>query len=174
MVTPNRIAPGILAAAAVALAVLAAPAEAQLAPGNPFPALAAEGLVGQVPELGGKVLVVDFWASWCAPCKSSFPVYSRLERDFAGRGLVVVGVGVDDTPEAFATFVARLKPGFATLHDSKHALVARVQVPTMPISYVVDRTGKVRFVHAGFHGEDTERELRREIQALLAEGRDAP
>jgi len=56
------------------------------------------------------------------------------------------------------------------VHDSKHALVALVQVPTMPTSYVVDRTGKVRFVHAGFHGVDTERELRREIQALLAEG----
>ena len=98
-------------------------------------------------------------------------MYSRLQRDFAGEGLVVVGVGVDDTPQAFTVFVARLKPGFVTLHDSKHALVALVQVPTMPTSYVVDRTGKVRFIHAGFHGEDTERELRREVQALLAEGR---
>ena len=166
--TPNP--PRALAAAAFALALLAAPAGAQLAPGQPFPSLAAEGLNGQVPELGGKIAVVDFWASWCAPCKSSFPMYSRLQRDFAGEGLVVVGVGVDDTPQAFAVFVARLNPGFVTVHDSKHALVALVQVPTMPTSYVVDRTGKVRFVHAGFHGVDTERELRREIQALLAEG----
>ncbi len=99
------------------------------------------------------MVLVDFWASWCAPCKASFPVYSRLNAAYAARGLVIVAVSVDDSAAAYSAFVARLKPTFATVHDAKHKLVAQVQVPTMPTSYLVDRSGKVRFVHPGFHGD---------------------
>jgi thiol-disulfide isomerase/thioredoxin len=156
----------VAATAAASIAQL----RAQLAPGNAFPSLAAAGISGgRLPETAGRVVLVDFWASWCAPCKASFPTYSRLEADYAARGLVVVAVGVDDSPSAYEAFVARLKPSFATLHDSQHKLVAEVQVPTMPTSYLVDRSGKVRFVHPGFHGDQTERELRKEIETLLAE-----
>ena len=105
-------------------------------------------------------MLVDFWASWCAPCKASFPAYSRLQSAYADRGLVVVAVSVDEDASAFAAFVARLKPSFATVHDPGHKLVGVVRVPTMPTSYLVDRSGKVRFMHPGFHGEQTERELR--------------
>jgi thiol-disulfide isomerase/thioredoxin len=162
-------------AAAAAFAMLATVLAAQVAPGSAFPSLAAAGLTGgPLPETAGKVVFVDFWASWCAPCKASFPVYSQLSAAYAGRGLVIVAVSVDESVPAYAAFVARLKPPFATLHDSKQKLVAEVQVPTMPTSYLVDRTGKVRFVHAGFHGEQTERELRREIEALLGEAAPAP
>lgn len=156
-------------------AVLPGAAHAQVAPGGDFPSLASAGLGGaSLPETKGKVVLYDFWASWCAPCKASFPVYSRIQADYAARGLVIVAVGVDDTAAAFETFVARMKPGFASVHDAKHALVAAVQVPTMPTSYLVDRSGKVRFMHPGFHGEQTDRELRREIDALLAEKPPAP
>ena len=150
-------------------------ARAELAPGDAFPPLNAASLTGGVlPATDGRVVLVDFWASWCAPCKASFPAYSRLQGEFAARGLVVVGISVDESPAAYAAFVARLKPSFATLHDSKHALVALVQVPTMPTSYLVDREGKVRFVHAGFHGDATERELRSEIEGLLGGRAGAP
>jgi thiol-disulfide isomerase/thioredoxin len=151
-------------------AALPSSSPAQVAPGSAFPPLASAGIAaGSLPETAGKVVLVDFWASWCAPCKASFPVYSRIQSDYAERGLVIVAVGVDDAPSAFAAFVARLKPSFATVHDARHSLVAAVQVPTMPTSYLLDRTGKVRFMHAGFHGEETDRELRREIDTLLAE-----
>ena len=157
------------AAVAAALLLLAPAMRAQLAKGDSFPALADEGLTGTLPQTTGKVTFVDFWASWCAPCKASFPAYSRLQTDYAGRGLVIVAVGVDDTPADYDTFVAKHKPLFPTVHDAQHKLVAAVQVPTMPTSYLIDRTGKVRFVHPGFHGETTERELRSEVEALLAE-----
>jgi thiol-disulfide isomerase/thioredoxin len=156
-------------------AALPGAVHAQVAPGDPFPSLVSAGLAGApLPETAGRVVLVDFWASWCAPCKASFPVYSRIQSDYAGRGLVIVAVGVDDTPAAFAAFMDRMKPSFYAVHDAKHALVASVQVPTMPTSYLMDRSGKVRFMHPGFHGDRTDRELRREIDALLAEKPPSP
>jgi thiol-disulfide isomerase/thioredoxin len=164
-----------LPVAAALLAALAVRLPAQVAPGGVFPALASAGLVGgTLPDTSGKVVLVDFWASWCAPCKASFPVYSRLQSAYAGRGLAVVAVSVDDSPAAYSAFVARLKPSFLTVHDAEHKLVSVVQVPTMPTSYLVDRAGKVRFMHPGFHGDQTERELRKEIELLLDEKAPSP
>jgi len=177
MVKLHDMFPSFLAQVAVATALssLASGLHAQVAPGGPFPSLAAAGLTGgTLPETAGSVLFVDFWASWCAPCKASFPAYSQLQADYSGRGLVIVAVSVDENPAAYAAFVAKLKPTFATLLDAKHTLVQEVQVPTMPTSYLVDRSGKVRFIHAGFHGQQTERELRREIDGLLGERQSAP
>jgi thiol-disulfide isomerase/thioredoxin len=161
--------------AAAAFAACAAALPAQVAVGDAFPPLAAAGLTGgPLPVMAGKVVLVDFWASWCAPCKASFPSYSRLNADYAGRGLAIVAVSVDDSPTAFAGFVAKMRPTFATLNDANHRLVGVVQVPTMPTSYLIDRAGRVRYVHAGFHGGDTERDLRREIETLLAEKEATP
>ncbi|HEY1765657.1 MAG TPA: TlpA disulfide reductase family protein [Opitutaceae bacterium] len=167
MVTFNTLLRSILAAAA--LAVVPGGLRAQLAPGAPFPSLASAGLVGTVPETAGKVVLVDFWASWCAPCKASFPFYSQLNTTYGSRGLVVLAVSVDKDPSAYASFVKQLKPSFVTVQDARQKLVADVQVPTMPTSYLVDRTGKVRFLHAGFHGDQTEHEVLKEVEALLGE-----
>jgi thiol-disulfide isomerase/thioredoxin len=159
-----------LLAIAAAMACLAGAAPAPVVPGSLFPSLSGAELGGgPLPETAGQVVLVDFWASWCAPCKASFPAYSRLQGTFAGRGLVIIGISVDDNPSAYSAFVAKLKPAFATAHDSKHRLVADVQVPTMPTCYLIDRSGMVRFIHAGFHGDQTENRLRREIEALLEE-----
>jgi len=155
-------------AAAVGL-LAAATASAQVKPGDPFPPLASAGLEGTLPATAGQVVLVDFWASWCAPCKASFPAYARLQGDYAARGLVILAVSVDQTASAFTTFVRRLNPPFPTVRDSGQKLVRAVDVPTMPSSYLVGRDGKVRFVHAGFYGERTESELRQEIESLLRE-----
>jgi thiol-disulfide isomerase/thioredoxin len=163
------------AVAVAALALLAVPMRAQVRPGDAFPAFDPSALTGgTLPETSGKVVFVDFWASWCAPCKASFPAYSKLGSDYAGRGLVIVAVSVDDSPDAYAAFVARMRPAFATVEDAQHKLVGAVQVPTMPTCYLVDRAGRVRFMHAGFHGGETERELRSEIESLLGERAPSP
>jgi thiol-disulfide isomerase/thioredoxin len=159
---------------AIYVGVVAAHLGGQVVAGSAFPSLASSGLVGDLPDTSGRVVLVDFWASWCAPCKASFPAYSRLQGAYAGRGLSIIAVSVDDSPEAYAAFVAKLKPSFVTVHDAGHRLVSVVQVPTMPTSYLVDRSGKVRFVHPAFHGDQTERELRREIETLLDEKAPSP
>jgi thiol-disulfide isomerase/thioredoxin len=173
MVTPLRIPWAAVAGAALALMPAALPA--QVKPGDPFPVLDPSVLTGgTLPVTSGKVAFIDFWASWCAPCKASFPAYSQLNAAYAGRGLVIVAVSVDDSPAAFRAFVAKMQPTFATVEDAQHKLVGAVQVPTMPSCYLVDRTGRVRFMHAGFHGGQTEGELRGEIEKLLAEGAPSP
>jgi thiol-disulfide isomerase/thioredoxin len=155
-------------AAAFGLAA-AAPLRAALHPGDVFPALASAGLTGgPLPATADRVVLVDFWASWCAPCKASFPAYARLQAAYASRGLVIVAVSVDENLAAYAAFVKKMKPPFATLLDHGQAFVRAVRVPAMPTSYLVGRDGRVRFVHEGFHGSATEEELRRQIEALLA------
>jgi thiol-disulfide isomerase/thioredoxin len=142
--------------------------------GDAFPALASADLVplgktADLPATGDKVVLVDFWASWCAPCKASFPMMTRLHADYASRGLVIAAIGVDEKSSAALAFTRKLAPPFVTLHDRGQKLVKHVGVPTMPTSYLVGRDGRVRSVHRGFRGDVTERELRQQIEMLLAE-----
>ncbi len=146
---------------------------AEIKVGDPFPALDAGSLVGlsggALPATAGQVLLVDFWASWCAPCKASFPALAKLHQELSARGVVVLGVSIDEKPAAAAAFIKRLSPPFVTVHDRDQKLVKQVVVPTMPTSYLVGRDGKVRFVHEGYHGDATDRLLRQHLASLLAE-----
>ncbi|MFM9090424.1 MAG: TlpA family protein disulfide reductase [Verrucomicrobiota bacterium] len=157
----------------VAVVVAVTSLRGAIQPGDRFPALTGDDLprlAGEaLPEPAGRIVLVDFWASWCGPCKASFPVLDQLHRDYGAKGLVVVGVGVDEKPAAAADFVRRLAPGFTVVHDRAQRLVKAVAVPTMPTSYLLGRDGRVRFVHRGFHGERSARELRAQIETLLAE-----
>lgn len=154
-----------------AACVVCAVASAAVAPGQPFPRVSRLPLPPPPPSgaaAPGRVLVVDFWASWCAPCKASFPAYSALQTELGPRGLCVVGVSVDQDDAAYRSFVGRLNPSFTTVRDAGQQLVSRVAPAAMPTSYVIDRRGIVRFVHAGFH-PDTAATLRAEILQLLDE-----
>jgi thiol-disulfide isomerase/thioredoxin len=152
----------------VALFALAAIARAEIKVGDAFP-LASASLTGTVPETAGHVTIVDFWASWCAPCKASFPIYGKIQADFAARGLVLVAVSVDEKSANYEAFLKKFRPPFVTVLDAKKQLVSAVQVPAMPTSYILGRDGRVRFIHVGFHGAATEREIRSQIETLLAE-----
>ncbi len=153
--------------------VCAVLARAEIKVGDTFPVFAANGVVaisgGALPATTGQVVLVDFWASWCAPCKASFPALAKIHTDFSPRGLILAAVSIDEKPAAASAFAKKLAPPFPTLHDREQKLVKQVVVPTMPTSYLVDRTGKVRFIHDGFHGDATDKLLRQQIATLLAE-----
>lgn len=159
-----------IAVLAAALAALAA-AQARVAVGDAFPTLTDPefSLEGELPALDGQVTLVDFWASWCEPCRASFPVYARLQADYGARGLRVVGVSVDKQRTAYDAFLKRLSPPFATVRDARHRLASVVDVPAMPTCFLVGRDGRVRFVGVGFHGPETTEELQRAIERALAE-----
>lgn len=112
----------------------------------------------------GKVVVVDFWATWCNPCHESFPAYQRLSEKF-GDKLVVIGVSVDDEPSGIPKFAKETGAKFALVWDDGQVTSKSYQPPTMPTAFVIDPSGVVRFVHSGFHPGD-EQALEAEISSL--------
>jgi cytochrome c biogenesis protein CcmG/thiol:disulfide interchange protein DsbE len=136
--------------------------------GESFPDLGGFQLEGKLPaELKDKVLLVDFWASWCEPCRQSFPVMDDLLTKYGPRGLVIVAVSVDEKDSDMQKFLKKMKPSFMVVRDASAKLVAKVGVPTMPTSFLIDQQGKVRNIHTGFRGEKTRKEYEQEIEALL-------
>ena len=143
---------------------------AQPKPGDMFPAFEQFTLEGKLPEtLKGKVVVVDFFASWCGPCKASFPALNELHAKYATNDVVIIGVNVDEKRADMDVFLKKHPAQFHVVRDAKQALVAAVAVGTMPTSFVIDSTGKVRFVHSGFRGDETKKQYVKQIEALLAE-----
>ena len=118
----------------------------------------------KLAEHGGKVVVVDFWATWCEPCRQSFPAYQKLV-DRAGGKLVVLAVSVDEDPSGIAAFVRDTGVSFPVGWDQAQTAAKGYEPPTMPTSFVLDKNGIVRFVHAGFSAGD-EVTLEREIESL--------
>ena len=137
--------------------------------GDSFPALNRFGLEGPVPSLKGKVVIVDMWATWCAPCRQSFPAFERLIQHFGRDKLAIVAVSEDDSADDLKRLLTAHQPGFATLRDAKKSLAAAVEPPGMPTSYLLDRAGIVRLVHVGFHAGSSEKELKAVITKLLNE-----
>lgn len=147
---------------------IAAHAATGLKVGDSFPDLAGFELEGKLPEsVKGKVLLIDFWASWCGPCHESFPALEDLHRRLSDKGVVLIGVSVDEVRGEMERFLKKNPVTFAILRDAKQRLVARAGVPTMPTSILVDRTGRVRFIHAGYQGKETKLQLERELTTLL-------
>lgn len=119
----------------------------------------------RLSDYAGKVVVVDFWATWCTPCHESFPAYQRIAQKF-GSKLGVVGISVDEDPSGIPQFAKETGATFALAWDDGQITSKGYQPPTMPTSYVIDSSGVVRFVHSGFHAGE-EQELETEISSLL-------
>ncbi|MBC8021618.1 MAG: TlpA family protein disulfide reductase [Burkholderiales bacterium] len=159
----------ILAGLATFLSTHAAAVEA----GMPAPALSMAALEASAPAitmagLKGSVVYVDFWASWCVPCRLSMPALDELYRRNKSRGFAVVGVNKDATPADARRFLAKVPVTFPLVQDAADAAARGFDVKAMPSGYLVDRKGVVRHVHRGFTAE-TGATLAREIDLLLKE-----
>lgn len=138
--------------------------------GDALPDLSAQSLEGTLPDsLKGKVVLVDFWASWCVPCAESFPVMEKLHQTYKDQGLVVIAVSTDEKRAAMEKFLKRHAVTFSVVRDAAQKLVALADAPTMPTSYLIGRDGKIRSVHAGFQSADTPKKYTAEIESLLKE-----
>lgn len=162
---------GLWRAALAAAVVGAAPACASLDAGEPAPAIVARSLRDGMPpvalaELRGRVVYVDFWASWCVPCRQSMPVLDGLARRFGPRGFTVVGVNKDASVAEAERFLRRVPVGFPLVGDADDAIARSFGVKAMPSGYLVDRAGVVRHIHRGFSA-GTAAALEREIEGLL-------
>jgi cytochrome c biogenesis protein CcmG/thiol:disulfide interchange protein DsbE len=114
----------------------------------------------------GKVVLLDFWASWCEPCRHSFPWLNAMQAKYAGRGLVVIGVNVDRQRTDADRFLHEVPATFPIIFDPAGELATHYDVPGMPSSFVIGRSGEVVNRHVGFReGNRDEREL--ELQKLL-------
>jgi thiol-disulfide isomerase/thioredoxin len=141
--------------------------------GAPAPALSMAALEeGGAPvamaALKGNVVYVDFWASWCVPCRLSMPTLDELYRKNKSRGFAVVGVNKDATTADAKRFLAKVPVGFALARDPADAAAKGFDVKAMPSGYLVDRKGIVRYVHRGFTAE-TAAALEKEVDSLLKE-----
>lgn len=116
--------------------------------------------------LSGKVVLVDFWASWCGPCKEALPSYDKLYKKHEKNGFVVIGVNVDDEISDGQEFLKEHRVSFSHVFDEGKRIVAEVGVESMPTSFLIDKKGKIRRVHLGFRAGD-EVKLEKEIMILL-------
>ena len=141
-----------------------------LASGAQAPACSAQALDGgrsvSVADYRGKVVYLDFWASWCAPCRESFPFMNDLQRELAGKGLQIVAVSVDKTADEANRFLARYPASFTVVLDAAAACPPAYGLEGMPSSFIIDRAGIVRMVHSGFRESDRD-EIRRQLVEAL-------
>ena len=150
------------------LATSAVMARADLKVGDPLPDLAACKLAGKLPDsLAGKVVLLDFWASWCDSCAESFPVMDSLQQKYGPAGLVIIAVDVDDSKSDMADFLKKHPVSFVTVQDARQYLGDKVNVSGLPTSFLIGRDGKVAFIHHGFNGTDSPKAYELEIPALL-------
>jgi cytochrome c biogenesis protein CcmG, thiol:disulfide interchange protein DsbE len=131
-------------------------------------ALPAGTVAQQLSELKGKLVYVDFWASWCGPCRQSFAWMNEMQRKYASRGLQVVAINLDARRADADAFLKRHPAEFALAFDAQGESARRIGVKAMPTSVLVAPNGTVLLVHQGFREEDREALEARLVSALPA------
>lgn len=138
-------------------------------PGTPAPGFKLPGLSGEVDLSAwlGQLVYVDFWASWCGPCRLSFPFMNELQQRHRAQGLQVVAINVDAKRADADRFLSANPAQFTLAFDAKGDTPRRWAVKSMPSSSLVGRDGRVLWVHRGFRDEDRT-ELMAKVAAALA------
>jgi thiol-disulfide isomerase/thioredoxin len=125
--------------------------------------------IRSLSDYKGKIVFINFWASWCAPCQEELPELDRLAAQYKGKKVRVVAINVDPKRPPAKKLLAKLgltSPHLEVLWDSKSKVVGTYNIDTMPSSYILDSRGIIRFSHSGFHSQDPDH-WRREIDRLI-------
>jgi peroxiredoxin len=157
-----------------ALALMAAAtfaAHANVAAQKPAPDFtlkSAEGRNLRLAEQKGQVVLVNFWASWCGPCRQEMPHLNRLYDKYRSSGFTLLGVNIDDDPGVGASTAAKWGVRFPVLLDADKTVAKRYDMGSMPATVLIDRDGKVRFLHRGYR-EGVEASYEQQIRELVKE-----
>jgi thiol-disulfide isomerase/thioredoxin len=168
MTRPSR---HLFVSAAMAAALLLAAPAARAIDGKPAPDLAlpdSKGATVRLSAYKGQVVLVDFWASWCPPCKASFPALDALSQEYELKGVVVLAINVDEKRHDADTFLNAYPHTMTVLFDPKGQSPQAFGVRGMPSSFIIDRVGNIRFTHMGYTANVAE-QYRQEIARLLSE-----
>ena len=145
----------------------------ELKVGEAFPDHPSVGLERTLPELKGKFVLVDFWASGCGPCPKSFPLMNQLQSPRGGKGLAVLAINLDEEASDAQSFLASHPADFKVACGANQDCAAAFQVEAMPSSYLIDREGRARYIHHRFRAGDAEL-LQGLATSLVAEPAAAP
>lgn len=152
---------------AMVLALAAAPALAKTTKTAPVaPAFTLPGLQGEVTleSLRGKAVLVDFWASWCGPCRQSFPWMNGLQKRYGDKGLAIVAVNLDKDRELASHFLAEVPAAFTVAFDPSGKTAESYRVKALPTTFLVSPDGKLLLTHTGFDAKHAS-----EFEAQIAE-----
>lgn len=142
--------------------------------GDKFPAFRLNHLVSKKPfpekSVVGKIALIDFWGSDCAPCRESIPELNILFKEFKGKNFEMIGINVDEDNQDTKNFLSEFKPAYTLLDDQKHSLIKTLGVEQMPTTYLVDQKGIIRFINKGFRSGDREI-LKKQINGLIMKSR---
>lgn len=163
----NRLSLLILLILSLGSSAVLAVEEGSMAPDFTLPDLVEGGGSFTLSDLRGKTVYLDFWASWCAPCLKSLPLYNQLYNKYRDQGLEIIGVNIDNPAEDGLDFLADTHLDFKTPSDVDGLVPEMYQIVGMPTSFLIAADGTVQLVHVGFRDGDLEM-LEAAITKLLA------
>ena len=120
-------------------------------------------------DLKGQVVYVDFWASWCGPCRKSFPWLNQMQQKHGAQGFKVIAINVDSDRELARHFLKENTADFTIGYDAEGQLASAFKVQGMPSSFLIDRNGVIRHAHVGFREKEIAL-MEEQIQSLIREG----
>ena len=115
----------------------------------------------------GEVIYVDFWASWCGPCRKSFPWMNKMQRELKSQGFTVVSINVDAEKALATEFLKENPANFAVIYDAKGELARFFKIQGMPSSLIINKKGEIKYAHSGFFTVKIS-QYEQEIKQLLA------
>jgi peroxiredoxin len=161
----------VLLRAALGCAMAAVLPAAALAPATAAPDFTLRTLDGRnlrLAEQRGQVVMVNFWATWCGPCRDEMPHLSRLHEKYRAAGFVMLGVNVDEDAKLAEKLATKLAVKFPVLPDSDKRVSKLYDLSAMPSTVLIDKDGKVRFLHRGYRS-GLEETYEKQIRELLKE-----